>query len=346
MNNRQVDIETFFALSSNIPIIDVRSPFEFDHAHIPGAVNLPIFTNDERKRVGICYKDKGREAAVLLGLEIVGLKMVEFAQLAKKLAGSNKLLVHCWRGGMRSSSMSWLFSTLGIETYTLEGGYRSYRRYIKSYFANDFTIVVLGGMTGSGKTEILKEIKKNGGQVIDLEGLANHKGSAFGALGQDTQSTTEQFENNLFSELFRMEKKNPIWLEDESITIGKICIPEELYSQMRNTVVIKVNIPKEERIRWLVKEYGEFDHELLKDSIQRIKKRIGGLNYQLAIEALENNQLEKLVDLVLSYYDKTYSYGLSNRNQEKVHVIDLRNIDHPYNALKILEFYQNILKKY
>jgi tRNA 2-selenouridine synthase len=344
MNNNQVDIETFLTLSSSIPIVDVRSPVEFAHAHIPGAINLPLFMNDERERVGICYKEKGREEAVLLGLEIVGPKMADIARLAKKLAINNKLLVHCWRGGMRSASMSWLFAILGIETYTLEGGYRSYRRYIKSYFAKDFRIVVLGGMTGSGKTEILKEIKKNGGQVIDLEGLANHKGSAFGALGQDIQSSTEQFENNLFIELVKLEIQNPIWFEDESITIGKICIPEELFLKMRNTDVIRINIPKEERIKWLVKEYGYFDHELLKDSIQRIKKRIGGLNYNLAIEALESNQLGNLVDIVLTYYDKTYSYGLSNRNQENVYLLELEKIDHPYNAKKVVEFYQNTIK--
>ena len=269
-----IDIEAFFELAESTPVIDVRSPKEFLHAHIPGAFNLPIFSDEEREKVGICYKEKGKDPAILLGLELVGPKMADLAKAAKKLAVNNKLLVHCWRGGMRSSSMAWLFNTIGIETFTLNGGYKTYRRYIKSYFAKPFKLVVLGGMTGSGKTEILKEIRKLDVQVIDLEGLANHKGSAFGALGQLEQNTTEQFENNLYQELVQLDSKKTIWVEDESQTIGKIWIPEEFFNQMRNCTVIRINVPKEKRINWLVEGYGGFDPELLRDSIQRIKKRI------------------------------------------------------------------------
>jgi len=335
-----IEIETFFELAEYTPVIDVRSPKEFLHAHIPGAFNLPIFSDEEREKVGICYKEKGKEPAILLGLEIVGPKMADLAKAAKKLAVNNKLLVHCWRGGMRSSSMAWLFNTIGIETFTLNGGYKTYRRYIKSYFAKTFKLVVLGGMTGSGKTEILKEISKLNTQVIDLEGLANHKGSAFGALGQLEQPTTEQFENNLYAELVQLDTEKPIWVEDESQTIGKIWIPEEFFNQMRNCVVIRINVPKNKRIKWLVEGYGGFDPELLRDSIQRIKKRIGGLNFNLAIDALEKNELENLVDIVLSYYDKTYQYGLSNRKQENLHVLDLEDVKHKENAIRIFEFYK------
>jgi len=337
-----IDIETFLELKITIPVIDVRSPKEFDHAHIPGAINLPLFSDEEREKVGICYKKQGRDTAILMGLELVGPKMADLGRKAKELAPDNKLLVHCWRGGMRSSSMAWLFNTIGIETQTLNGGYKTYRRYLKSYFAREFKLVVLGGMTGSGKTEILKEMSGLGAQVIDLEGLANHKGSAFGAIGQKEQSTTEQFENNLFKELVLFDLEKPIWVEDESQTIGKIWIPEEFFNQMRNKEVIRINVPKELRIKWLVEVYGGFDHELLRDSVGRIKKRIGGLNYNLAIEALENNELEKLVDMVLSYYDKTYQYGLSIRSQLKIYPIDLVGINHRSNAVKILEFYKTL----
>ncbi len=340
--NNTIDIETFLELAESIPVIDVRSPKEFLHAHIPGAYNLPIFSNEEREKVGICYKEKGKEPAILLGLDLVGPKMANLARAAKDLAFNNKLLVHCWRGGMRSSSMAWLFNTIGIETNTLTGGYKTYRRHIKSYFAKDFKLVVLGGMTGSGKTEILKEIINLDAQVIDLEGLANHKGSAFGSLGQLEQTTTEQFENNFFKELVTLEIDKPIWVEDESQTIGKIWIPEEFFNQMRNNIVIRINVPKDKRIKWLVEGYGGFNPELLSDSILRIKKRIGGLNYNLAIEALEKNELENLVDIVLSYYDKTYQYGLSNRNQENLYTIDLNVIDHKRNAVKVLEFYRRL----
>ena len=337
-----IDIETFLQLSESIPVIDVRSPIEFDHAHIPGAISIPLFSDLEREKVGICYKHEGKEPAILMALEMVGPKMADLARKAKELALENKLIVHCWRGGMRSSSMAWLLNTVGIDTYTLEGGYKTYRRHIKSYFTNKIDFVVIGGMTGSGKTEILKELSKLNQQVIDFEGLANHKGSAFGALGQDEQCSTEQFENNLFEILKKLDLNKQVWVEDESQTIGKIWIPEELFHQVRSSDVIQVNLPKNERIKWLVKEYGNFSHDLLKSSIDRIKKRLGGLNHHIAIEALNNSDLEKLVDIVLAYYDKTYQYGLSQRNQQKLNILEIDKMNHVENAKKVLEFYLSI----
>jgi tRNA 2-selenouridine synthase len=161
---KQINIERFFDLTETIPVIDVRSPKEFEHAHIPGAINLPLFSNEERARVGICYKNEGRQAAVLLGLEIAGPKLAYFALKAQELSVNNQLVIHCWRGGMRSSSMAWLFGTLGIKTFVLEGGYKAYRRFIKNRFAEKANFIVLGGLTGSGKTEILKELAKMGQQ--------------------------------------------------------------------------------------------------------------------------------------------------------------------------------------
>ncbi|MFN8256952.1 MAG: tRNA 2-selenouridine(34) synthase MnmH [Bacteroidales bacterium] len=340
--NKNIDITTFFNLAITIPVIDVRSPGEFDNAHFPGAINLPLFNNDERRQVGICYKEKGRDDAIILGLELVGPKMGELAKMAKSLAIDGKLVVHCWRGGMRSLSMAWLMNLAGIETYTLVGGYKTYRRYLKKYFENKFNLVVLGGMTGSGKTEILKEIKKLGEQVLDLEKLANHKGSAFGALGQEEQVSTEQFENNLFKELSNFDYNKLIWLEDESQTIGKIRIPSEFFLQMRSAQVIKIIQPLNDRIKWLVKEYGQFDKELLKMSIEKIKKRLGGLVCKQAIDALENSDFEMVADIVLAYYDKTYSYGLSTRDNKKIHELQLDKMDFAENAKAAVHFFSKL----
>lgn len=338
----QIQIEEFLQYYREVPVIDVRSPKEYEHAHIPGAINLPVFTDDERALVGITYKKKGKENAIILGLEIVGPKLTQFAKYAKKIAVNNKLLVHCWRGGMRSSNMAWLFDTLGIETNILKGGYKAYRRYLKSYFSKKTKLIILGGMTGSGKTEILKCINEKKYQVADLENLAHHKGSAFGALGEKKQDSTEQFENNLF-EIWKDFKLNDfIWIEDESQAIGKNRVPEELYVQMRKSPVIKVNIPKQKRATWLLQEYGGFDQEELKNSLLKIEKKLGGLNTKIALKAIEENNLNTVADITLSYYDKAYNFGLSKRNGQKIYEIELNEVNHELNANKILEYFQEL----
>jgi len=337
-----IDIVKFLEMREEIPVVDVRSPAEYAHAHIPGAYSLPIFSNEERAEVGTSYKKEGREKAILLGLKLVGPKLAWFVEEAHKLLKNNKIIVHCWRGGMRSSSMAWLFSTAGIETYTLTGGYKTYRRHVKECFAKPANLVVLGGMTGSGKTEILKEITNLNQQVVDLEGLANHKGSAFGALGQKEQCSTEQFENNLFEEWKKLDLEKPIWIEDESKTIGKIGVPEEIYFQMRKSNVVNIKVPVDERIKWLVSEYGTFAEEELRKSIVRIQKRLGGNNTKYALEAIENKQLDEAARVVLLYYDKAYQYGLSQRNGQSISTIELHGIDHKKNAKEVLSFYNSL----
>ncbi len=223
----------FFNLSKDIPVIDVRSPKEFETGHIPGAHNIPIFSNEERAIVGTKYKQEGREPAILVGLEIVGSKLKSFANTARKLSKNNQLLVHCWRGGMRSSSMAWLFEMVGIKTFILEGGYKAFRNYGKSQLAASKKLIILGGLTGSGKTETLLKIKEKGEQVVDLEGLAHHKGSAFGSLGQKPQLPNEQFENNLIYEWLTLDITKSIWLEDESHSIGSNWIPNEHFTSKK-----------------------------------------------------------------------------------------------------------------
>lgn len=324
----KIGVLEFYKLSKSIPVIDVRSPGEYATGHIPGAYNIPIFTNDERAIVGTIYKKEGKEPAVLKGLEIVGTKLKTFANTARKLAVKNKILIHCWRGGMRSSSMAWLFETIGLETYILDGGYKAFRKYGKTQLAKSKNLIILGGLTGSGKTEILLNIREQGEQVIDLEGLAHHKGSAFGALGQKKQESNEQFENDLIYEWLCLDLSKPIWLEDESHSIGSNWIPNELFELMRTAKVLKIEIPKSERIKRLVKEYAGFDAHHLEECILRIGKRLGGQHVKSALESLKNGKLDVVADITLTYYDKSYNFGLDQRKNNKVYSVDLE-LDNP-----------------
>ncbi len=229
----KTDITTFLDLAVKTPIIDVRSPSEFSTGHIPGAYNIPLFDDKEREAVGIRYKRDGRIKAIIEGLKLLGPSMHLKLEQALKISKEGRLLVHCWRGGMRSEAMAWLFSLGDIETDVLEGGYKSYRHFVVENLSVNWNMIILGGLTGSGKTHILGYLKDKGHQVIDLEGLANHKGSAFGSLGQLPQPSSENFANLLFDEWKHVDPCQPVWLEDESRNIGTVFMPEEFYLNMQ-----------------------------------------------------------------------------------------------------------------
>lgn len=328
----------FLQFSETLPIVDVRSPGEFEKAHIPGAINIPLFENDERAKVGTRYKQVGKDSAVVLGLEIVGPKLASFVKKTNKIAPNKKVLVHCWRGGMRSGSFAWLLETAGFEVYTLKGGYKAYRNLVLELFEKPFNLVILGGKTGSAKTETLHELKKLGEQVIDLEGLAHHKGSAFGAIGEQTQPSTEYFENLLYHELMRLDQNQRIWIEDESKNIGTCNIPNAFFKQIRESKVLFLDIDPEARIPFLVEKYAQAGVDLeLQDSLNRIQKRLGGLQYQKASEALTNKNYAEVARITLEYYDKWYLMGLQKRNQELVIKIPAKTNNPQKNAQELLK---------
>jgi tRNA 2-selenouridine synthase len=335
---KKISIKEFLELTGTLSVIDVRSPAEYEQAHIPGAVNIPLFNNEERKQVGTTYKRKGKESAVLQGLDYIGLRMAEVVKQARKQAQHRKILVHCWRGGMRSASMAWLFETIGLQAFVLDGGYKAYRHFIREQFSYKAKIFILGGSTGSGKTAILQELQKQGEQFLDIEGIAHHKGSVFGPLGQESQPSNEQFENNLAVVWQKFDLTKPIWIEDESRQLGMCGIPNPLFVQMREAIVIKVIIPKNERVKRLVKEYGHFEKELLAEQIEKIRERLGGEFTNRALKALEKNDMATVADLTLIYYDKAYSFGISKRNPEKVFEIELERDAPKENALAISKF--------
>ena len=235
---RKIDIINFLQKAEHIPVVDVRTPSEFEQGHIPAAHNIPLFTNRERKSVGISYKREGQHEALMKGLDFAGPKMSTFVRKAEKIARQKQLLLHCWRGGMRSESMAWLFETAGFDCFLLEGGYKSFRKYVLAYFNNAFPFIVIGGLTGSGKTDALKSLAEQGEQILDLEAMANHKGSAFGNLGEKKQHSTEHFENMICWELLPFDKNRSIWVEDESRNIGRNILPAGIFNQIRYAPVI------------------------------------------------------------------------------------------------------------
>lgn len=313
-----INIEEFLKLSETHPILDVRTPAEFAHGHIPGAFNLPIFTNEERVIIGTLYKKEGKQPAVLKGLEIVGPKLHEFVQEAIKLNKSDTFLVHCWRGGMRSSSMAWFLETYGFKCLTLKGGYKNYRKRVLDSFKEEKQIVILGGKTGTGKTLILHELEKLNEQIIDLEKLAHHKGSSFGSLGEEEQNSQEQFENELSFQLSKINSQKKCWIENESRLIGKNIIPIGLWEQMKIAAVVTIQLPMEERVNYLIEEYGKFSRDELAEATERIGKRLGGQHVKRAIDAIGSGDYQTAFEICLVYYDKTYNYGEEKRGEEKI----------------------------
>jgi len=419
---QKLGINEFLALATKHPVLDVRSPGEFKHAHIPGAYNLPLFTDEERKVVGTAYKQQSRQAAIKIGLDYFGGKMRKMVEevegIVKKSesrevgkseseSGSpedrkterlideetnnletflNKksdintqgprtsglpdfptpfptsglsdfptlsetsaprtILVHCWRGGMRSAGVAWLLDLYGFKVYTLVGGYKKFRHWVIEKYSQPNPYKILGGYTGSGKTYVLEALKKAGQPVIDLEGLAKHKGSAFGSIGMPEQPTQEMFENLLGLEIDRITKTNqsdlskqePIWLEDESQRIGLVNIPPVFWTRMRQSEVRFIDIPFEERLKHIVREYGVLDKQRMMDAIQRIQKRLGPLETKTSLQMLQDGDLEGSFRILLKYYDKWYTKGLNNRERlnELLHVTACSEVNAEANAQILL----------
>lgn len=340
--NQTIEIQDFLKLRDSIPVIDVRTPDEYNDGHIAGAINIPLFSNEERAIVGTIYKKKTREKAIVAGLEFVGPKMAGFAKEALSIARDKKLLLYCWRGGMRSNSMAWLFRNLGIETSVLEGGYKSYRRFGKEVLAADYNIQILGGKTGSGKTEILFELRELGEQMIDLEGLAHHKGSAFGFIHQEAQSQNEVFENSLIEEFLKIDSSRVVWLEDESRNIGRNYIPDELYDQMKVNHVIFLEMPLSCRVKRLVKEYADTDVSEIYLALDKIQKRLGNDNYKISKELLEKEDFATFTEMMLNYYDKAYLNSLSKRDDSIISRLEVQEDNAKNTAKKLVEFNKSL----
>ncbi len=331
-------IKDFLNLADSLPVLDVRTPAEFEKGHLPGAVNLPLFSNEERAVVGTLYKQEGQEPALMKGLELVGPRLKDYVLAAAAAAPERKVLLHCWRGGMRSGSFAQLLRACGFEACTLKGGYKSFRTHVLTQFEHPFTIWSIGGLTGSGKTEILQELRKLGEQVIDLEGLAGHLGSAFGTLGFMIQPPQEEFENTMALELAAMDPGRPVWLEDECINIGRIMIPQTFWAQMKSAMVFQVKLPDSLRKEHLLRQYGTMDREFLKERFVRIEKRLGSEISRRAIQAVEDNDSAQVLDITLAYYDKSYLKQLKKKDPAKLAELDTSSLDFGNTASMLKDF--------
>ena len=316
MISETIDIQDYLkspSKSPSTPTIDVRSPGEFAAGHIPNAMNIPLFSDSERAEVGIAYKDRGRNHAIGLGLRLVGEKADVLLQALSQFEQGQNVFIHCWRGGMRSEAFNWLACRTGLAATRIIGGYKAFRRAAHQSFSEPMKIVILSGYTGVGKTALLQDLQAEGEQVIDLESLACHRGSAFGGIGQPPQPTVEQFENDLFEKWRLLDPNQPVWLEDESKSIGRVDLPLPLWNQMRKAPGIFAEADRECRIELLVREYGGLPSNALGDAIGRVKKRLGGLRYQQAMAALEENQIAEFAGIALSYYDDAYTAAAKKR---------------------------------
>ena len=324
------------------PLLDVRSPGEFRRGHIPGAVSFPLFTDGERAQVGTIYKQQGKEAALALGLEFVGPKMAGLVREAQRIAPGKRLAVHCWRGGQRSRSVAWLLGMAGFEVQLLAGGYKNYRRHIlENTGKTPPMLIVIGGRTGTGKTKILHELTRLGEQIIDLEAIAHHKGSAFGWLGEQPQPTVEQFENDLFEAMRGLDPARRVWVENESRSIGQVFLPDSFWAQMKAAPLLNIAIPFEARVQNLLDDYAHFSAADLELSFQKIDRKLGGLQLKNALEALRGGDFRAAAEIALHYYDKTYQHGLENNPSPAIRLLDFAHADCAQIAQNCIQLAEN-----
>ena len=331
------------------PLIDVRSPSEYYKGHMPNSINIPIFDNDERSIIGTIYKNNGREKAVIKGLMIfekklelllenLFMKIDSYNNYSDKNNNELPIKIYCSRGGMRSQSIAWLLEKYKYNPITLNGGYKTYRRWILDSFSKKWNIIIIGGKTGTGKTRLLSLLEKYKYQTIDLEGFACHRGSTFGGLGMNDQPSNEQFENKIAEKLNSFETFNNIFIEAESANIGKCKIPHELFNQMKKSRRIEILRSESNRLDELINTYSVFKKEELKESVLRIKKRLGPQRTKTALESIDEGKWDLVCRSVLDYYDRCYDYEKAGK--ENITLLDLTNKKYDE---KIIDLIINVL---
>ena len=336
----ELSTDEFLARPPGVPIIDVRTPDEFATGHIPGALNVPLFSNEERAEIGTAYKHEGRSRAVAIGLRRVGPRLEQLAQTLLDLTDPTdpRLHIHCWRGGMRSASVAWLMeSTFGCRTATLKGGYKAFRRWVLASFDMPRELHVIAGLTGSGKTEILRQMALLGECTVDLESLANHKGSAFGQFGEAAQPTQAQFENELALAWCATGPEHLVWLEDESRMIGKRSLPEALWKRKQEARFHVIEVSDEQRIAHLCKGYAGFSPDDLAASVEAIRSRLGGGRAKAALESIRSGDFAEACRIILSYYDRAYQNCLAAHPPKNITRHPFTELDPPAIAASLIQ---------
>lgn len=318
-------------------IIDVRSKSEFAEDHIPGAINLPVLNDAERAEVGTVYKQCPFTARK------VGAALVS-KNISQHLAGhfvakekNYKPLVYCWRGGQRSGSMALVLGQIGWRVTILEGGYKTYRNYVRDqleYLPAQFNYQVLCGLTGSGKTYILRQMQERGAQVLDLESLANHRGSLLGEEWQGNcsiQPSQKYFETLLLQQLQNFDMSQPVWVESESNKIGQVHLPQLLWQKMKLASCVEIQLPMAERVKFLLEEYPHLVTypEILKAKLEKLKFRCGKNQLNLWNQLIDTEKWDAFVqDILQSHYDPTYSQSRQRNFTPTEQVISIPDLSH------------------
>jgi tRNA 2-selenouridine synthase len=299
------------ALLESHCIVDCRTPLEFAEDHLPGAINVPILTDGERVEIGTIHKQEGPQQARLRGLELTCGRFASMVHTITAQAGGRPVLVYCWRGGLRSLSMAILLEMTGYPVVQLQGGYKAFRHQVIAYFeafAPPAPLIVIHGMTGTGKTTFINGLARDAWTAIDLEGLACHRGSAFGEVGLAQCFTQKRFDTLLWDAFRRAPAGRPIVLEGESQRIGRITLPGRLYETMAASLKVWCRASLETRVRRLAGEYAHEEYrEEMGAALDRIRKKLGGPRHAELRLMLERWDVEGLGrGLIEHYYDKLY----------------------------------------
>ena len=298
-------------------IIDVRSPAEFALDHIPGAVNYPVLTNEERAQIGTLYKQVSPFAAKKLGAALVSRNIAHHLEnQLLELPREWRPLIYCWRGGERSGAFTHILNRIGWKALQLEGGYQGFRRTVidgLELAAQQFTFQVICGMTGSGKTRVLQETQKYGAQILDLEALAIHRGSVLGNEPNIEQPSQKGFETVLWNALRCLDPTKPVLVESESKKVGGVHIPDALMEKIRSGACIELRSSTQTRVSWLIREYHHFlsDTDNFKRKLALLTAHYGKVQIAQWSQAIDAGNFPELVEeLLVKHYDPSYQSSI------------------------------------
>ena len=317
-------------------VIDVRSPAEFAEDHVPGAISLPVLSNEERAEVGTLYVQVSRFTARKTGAAIIARNVAAHLETAlKDKDGSFRPLVYCWRGGQRSGAMAIILSQVGWRTAVLAGGYKTYRRWVQRRLYDErpaLRLVLLEGRTGSGKTEILARLAARGVQTLDLEGLAEHRGSVFGGLVGQPQPSQKMFESRLVAALDGLDLARPIVVEAEASKVGDCMTPPALWSAMTAAPRIAVSAPAAARASYLARHYADIvaDRAVFEASLQRLPIFPGRKTIGRWLALADAGDLATLAgELVETHYDPSYDRAARKDDRPRLAELALADLDEP-----------------
>lgn len=320
-------------------LIDLRSEGEFAEGAIPGAINIPLFNNADRAEVGTTYKQIGPEEAKILGLKLVGPRLSSLFEQINKATNDNEIVLYCWRGGMRSKFTTSLLSSLGTKVYRIQGGYKAYRRFVFRYLDREqlpHKFVVLAGLTGVGKTLVLKRLSETGYPVLDLEGIAKNRGSVYGRIGMPQPPSQKDFEAGIVDSLVQAESSGVIFVECESRRLGKLIVPASVMKSMADGYRILLYTSLETRVQRIIEEYTKGPNqniELLQKSTALLKKSLGiSLVEELNNKLSQGNFEEVFGFLLTNYYDPLYKYPKEPSNKYSLSV-DCTNLEQAANDI-------------